>query len=302
MNCAAKGALELNWLSVAASDPLMVLRRICCRTAVGLSFLVLLLAAAANCSAETIRWQPHADDIELMRVDLPGGVFWSPQLLLLRTTLSRYRPQVVVGQDFGRQLASVKELRTLSKASVCINANFFDEKARPLGLVVRRGLVAHSLHRGGSTLTGIFQVTRRGLSVVSRTAFRPQFVMEAFQAGPRIIVEGQPVSTRGESSTRSRRSGLCLDRRNRLILYTVASRFSGVTLPDLQGTLLRKEIGCYQALNLDGGGSAQLIVDKGLPGMAKNESRIYIRGNDDIPVALCLVSKSYPLFPKISGN
>ena len=111
------------------------------------------------------------------------------------------------------------------------------------------------------------------------------------QGGPRLLANGAAVPGLRDVNSSSRRAGVCLDKDNRLIFFCVSSSLSGVSLAELQTALRAPGIDCVDALNLDGGGSAQLYVSSELPGSVREASELSIRGKDEIPVALGLFLK-----------
>lgn len=248
-----------------------------------------LLAAALPAQAQ-VRWTAIGTDLERAMVDISPGTIFSAQLLLLRTTLTEYRVEVIRALDFSQKRASVFEMCKASKAQMCINANFFDESGNALGLIVHRGIQLQDIHRGGKTLTGIFYAARDGIKIVPRASYQPERVLEAVQAGPRILHGKLPVSGI-ELHSRSRRSGICIDDRGRLVFFIVASGLLGVSMEELQGALRHADINCADALNLDGGGSSQLYLSSTIPGAVSGLEDINIITRDDVPVALGLFAK-----------
>lgn len=254
-----------------------------------LLFFIALIAPALPSYAEPL-WQPVVEDLDRASVQIGSGNIFSSELTLFRTSLNNFRVEVVRALDYGRQRAAVSELCERSKGALCINANFFDEDGAALGLVVHRGITVQKIHRGGQTLTGIFFASRDGVHIVARSLFTPDRAFEAVQAGPRVIENRKPVSG-VELTSRSRRSGVCVDGEKRLVLFAVSSGFLGVSMEELQAALSRRDIDCVDALNLDGGGSSQLYLDPTIRGPNKTNPGIDIKGRDDVPVALALIAK-----------
>lgn len=236
-------------------------------------------------SANDAEWQKIGTGLEISRVRLDPGAFLSPELLMVKIDLDQYRIATVRGIDFGSHEKDVRSLSKASKALVGINANFFDEKGKALGLVVSHGITHQRIHSGGKTLTGIFQVTRKGAAIVSRNFFKYDNVLEAIQAGPRLVDAGRPVAGQRSSHISSRRSGICVQSPTTIVLY-ISSGFIGISIADVQQILLRPGVDCKQALNLDGGGSAQLYVSEQVPGAIPDLQEIIIHGSDDVPVIL----------------
>lgn len=232
-------------------------------------------------------WNKVADDLERAEVGLSPASPLGGQLVFLRTMLQRYRVGVIRAAQFGWQRASVKSLCRSARAAVCINANFFDETGEPLGLVVSRGTEYRKLHRGGHTLTGIFQVTRHEPRIVTRIDYSPDKVVEAIQAGPRLLSNGARIP--GLRDTRSsRRAGLCIDRDRHLVIFASATTLSSLSVEELQTILVAEPMKCLDALNLDGGGSAQLYLSSELPGAPEGLQEVNLPGGNEVPVALGL--------------
>ena len=134
-------------------------------------------------------------------------------------------------------------------------------------------------------------MTSTGLRIVNRDSFEPLGVTEAVQAGPRLLSGGSRIKGLREASAFSKRSGVCIDGEHRLIIFGVSSGFLGMSIEQLQELLMRPEIGCVDALNLDGGGSAQLWINGKIPGASRSFAEIFVQGTDTVPVALALVPK-----------
>ena len=254
-----------------------------------LATLFLWLPIASTHADEALRWENAADDLWIARATLPEGGVFAPELILLRTTLRRFRVGVIRAADFGMYRASVKTLCEAARCAAAVNANFFDENGKALGLVLSRGIMHQDLHRGGRTLTGVFQASASSIAIKHRNDFHPPFVLEAIQAGPRLLADGAVVQA-ANSSTYSRRAGICIDRADRLILY-ISSGIIGITISQVQQVMRQPGIDCREVLNLDGGGSAQMFIRGDLPGAAQKLREVAIEGRDNIPIALGLFRK-----------
>ena len=263
-------------------------------------FAATLLPLAGPAQAETpadktraiadttnIKWQQFGEDLEVAQVSYQSTPFFWAQVTFVRTALKQYRVGVIRAAEFSRKGANVSALCRLSGGAFCINANFFDQDGNPLGIVISRGISHQKMHKGGKTLTGVFQIERNELRIVNRSDFNPGSVLEAIQAGPRLITGHEPVSgVRDEE--RTRRSGVCIDRSSRLLFFAVSSDFIGLSIGDLQKILIHPDIDCEDALNLDGGGSSQLYLSNHVAGAAPGATELFIRGRDDVPIALAL--------------
>ncbi|MCB0336241.1 MAG: phosphodiester glycosidase family protein, partial [Bdellovibrionales bacterium] len=189
--------------------------------------------------------------------------------------------------SFGQTTSSAKALALKSNAVMTINANFFDENGKPLGLVVSQGIQQQKIHQGGNTLTGVFFVTRENIGIVNRSNFQSDLVIEAVQAGPRLLASGNKIKGLNKNEIRTRRSGVCVDKKKRLIFF-ITTGFMGITLHQLQEMILTPDIGCVDALNLDGGGSAQMYLDTQHASGQSKIDNITIHGSEPVPVMLAL--------------
>jgi exopolysaccharide biosynthesis protein len=237
-----------------------------------------------------ITWEHLSPGLEEARFQLPGNSILTPSFVVIRASPQHFRVQVIRAAEYGSRRSTVRSLCKSSGASVCINSNFFDEQGKPLGLVISRGILHQKIHNGGGTLTGILYVTADHVGVAQRSGFSSQGVLEATQAGPRLISEGAPVVGLKNSSSTSNLSLICIDKESRILLVRVALAMFGGSLQEIQQTLLRPEIGCHEALNFDGGGSSQLFISGDIPGHAGAVREEDFPGRDEVPVALGLFS------------
>ncbi len=235
-------------------------------------------------SARGRTWRTIAPDLDLGEF-LPEGSFLQAPLVMVRSSLAKTKLRLIRSAEFGLARAEVRSLCRLAHASACINASFFDESGHPLGLLISRGVVIQNMHQKGRTLTGVLQVTRFGLDVLSRSQFRSHNVLEAVQAGPRLAIDG--VATSGlKNDSRTGRAAVCRDRDNRVILAASSAGLRGLTFEELQDALLHESVGCVNALNLDGGGSAQIFIAPRSSSSSDTAVAVAINGFDPVPVAL----------------
>ena len=237
-----------------------------------------------------VRWQMLAPDLEMTQSLISTTTIFNSEILAFRTSLTKFQLGVVESRAFGTLRGTAKTLALASKAPLIINANFFDEQGMPLGLVISRGIPSSSIHYGGQTLTGILSVSHLGVAISHRSDRIPSSSSEAIQSGPRLILNGK-ITENVNSEDRSRRSAVCLDKKQRLIIL-VSSGLVGVTLHELQLKLKEPDFDCQDALNLDGGGSSQLYVNTKILTDHAEDEEIFIAGRDPIPVALGLFPRS----------
>ncbi len=252
--------------------------------------LILFFVVFTNTAFATEEWYSLAPDLDIKEISVKSNPIFGSNLLFIRTALKKYQVKVIRSQEYGEKRSDVRNLALKTNAVLAINANFFDENGRALGLVINRGKVFNRLHAGGKTLTGIFQASRKNIKISGRNNIEYQSILEAVQAGPRLIINGVIPETKN-SFQNSKRSGVCIDNKGKLIIFATTETFSGVSLDVLQKVLVSPEIGCKDALNFDGGGSAQIYVSNEIPEMRERIEARYIPGNDKIPVAIGLFVK-----------
>lgn len=205
------------------------------------------------------------------------------KLHLIRFPRDGIQFRVVRAKEFGVPRATLETFVIKSHAIAGINANFFDERGEALGLVVSGGKILQPLHRGGSLLTTLFGVTRNGPLIQQRDEFSARGIFEAAQGGPRLIEKGKVAISPRDGLNSSRRAGACISEAGAVIFFCSEEGLLGFTLAELKEILSSAEVGCFDAINFDGGGSAQLFVSAAAP---QSLEPLIIHGKDEVPVAL----------------
>lgn len=143
-----------------------------------------------------------------------------------------------------------------SKASLVINAGFFDVDDSVDGLSYARGHLYAPVK--ASLSGGVIQVRQHHATLHEAESYQLQRDAElAIQCRPRLVVDGA-VNIRRETGLRADRTALCIrEHGTRLDVYVARTEsgngMSGPTLLQLAERL--RADGCEQALNLDGGPS-----------------------------------------------
>lgn len=229
---------------------------------------------------ESLAWKEIVSDLHVARRAAFSPAIVAPEIILFKSSLKRFKLNVLSATELGSSKLAAADVIKKTDSVLAINASFFDTEGRPLGLVLSRGLEISSIHRGGQTLSGVFQVGAGGSRVVHRDAFSRNDVVEAVQAGPRLLVKGGVTKLRSDGG-RSHRSGVCTDQDHNVIIFASTNWPVGITLAQLQSFL--RSVGCYDALNLDGGGSRQLAV-----AVPQADFALSVEGEDLVPVFLTL--------------
>jgi len=259
------------------------------RTNILLISVLLCVRTQIAFAATEIQWLDLGEDLQTTELaDSTSGGIFQARFIFVRSSLKRYSVSVLRAEDFGRKRANVETLCNLAKGSACINANFFDEKGDPLGLVVNKANVYRKMHWGGKTLNGVFLASRSGPIITNRANAPTSIALEAIQAGPMLIENSKIVEGIRESSPASRRSGICINSSGDLLLFIATANFSKIPIEAIQAILKRPGIDCVSAPNLDGGGSAQLFVNPNVGNIKSSDETLYIAGRDEVPVVLAL--------------
>ncbi len=247
----------------------------------------------AEVSVEQVTWDKLGADLEQANFRINASAIISSSIAIVRSDMKAHRIGVIRASEFGWKSATVQALCKASGATACINANFFDEQGKPLGLVMSRGIIHNRIHKGGGLLTGILYASAKQVGVAHRETFNPAGVVEAVQAGPRLVSDGKVVEGLKESSRASNLSGICVDSERRVSIFRVTTGVFGCSLLQLQSLLASPALGCVEALNFDGGGSSGMYIAGEIAGHAGAVREENFPGSDEVPIAVGL----FPLAP-----
>ena len=211
---------------------------------------------------------------------------------MIELKLARFDTQLITARvldsgEFQLRSASAKTFAEKSQAIAAINANYFDERGRPLAYLktrvkeVNRVLSKHSLY------TGVFGIGEAGAFVTHRDEFAPSQASEALQSGPLLLHRGLPLVVNPDLGRYARRAVVAVDKNGALIVAVADAVLGGLGLAELQKLFVdnRWHVDAVELLNLDGGGSAQLYVKSG-----KFEE--WLPGTSEVPVAIGFFSKT----------
>lgn len=174
-------------------------------------------------------------------------------LVLVRLEPARVALRVAYDPELPR---TVRQWQQESGADVVVNAAFFDEQNRAMGLLIADGRSFGRSYRG---FGGMFAWREDAptLTWLRTTPYRPDpRITQAVQGFPMLVMDGVPVEGLPENDVRHRRTFVALDRRGR-VLFGVTQRAQW-RLRDLAAYLAQSELDIWRALNLDGGGSSGL--------------------------------------------
>jgi uncharacterized protein YigE (DUF2233 family) len=193
----------------------------------------------------------------------------------------RVIPRIISSGQFQLKSADAKTLAQKSGALVTINANYFDEKGKPLAFLktatgeINRNVSKHALY------TGVFGVQDSMPFIVHRDDFQLTQAQEAIQSGPLLLKQGAAMENIPGAGRYSRRAVIGMDKQQRLIVGVTDTVLGGLNFAELQELFSRPEwhLETTELLNLDGGGSAQLYIK------TRNHEE-FISGTSEVPVVI----------------
>jgi hypothetical protein len=185
--------------------------------------------------------------------------YWKAPNVLVRVTAVRAEPGCpvrVIDRNGGKDGLGATAATVCPPVGAAINASYFAEDLTPIGLLITDGARRRPFHHSDRDW-GLFLVRRGAPALAACTYAVPDAVTQAVQCYPRLVVGGAtPDMTRYTQRPPARRAAVGLDAQGRLVFAATAGRLS----LDQWAACLRTALACPDALNLDGGPSAQLCV------------------------------------------
>lgn len=227
-------------------------------------------------------WKPIRRGVEFRTVVMQRTEpAYDMELKLLRVDSQWIVPRVLYADQFQLKSANTKIFAEKAGAIAVINANYFDEKIRPLaylktaGKEINRAVSKHGLY------TGVFGLGESGPFVTHRDEFQPGHATEALQAGPLLLHRSASVAVLSGLGRYARRSVIGIDKDGRVLIGVSDTVIGGLSFAELQELFAKPkwQMETVELLNLDGGGSSQLYVKSG-----KFEE--WLPGTSDVPVAI----------------
>lgn len=246
-----------------------------------------LLAAVAGCrdgSGPRSDAAHAVDGLNYRSLLVDGAVVHT-----IRLDLKRVRLRVADARRPGRKTAEVRTLAHETGALAALNGTFFDERQRPLGLLVSDGRELNPLRdvswwaalvvredggRASAEILTTEQLRRVDATERSRWGF-------ALQVGPRTVADGRPIRLKQQFASRS---AVCVRRPDEIVL--IATEGAPMEANALAALMARDQsdggLGCRSGLMFDGGPSTQLFASAG-------PIDVDLRGGWGVPNALVVV-------------
>jgi uncharacterized protein YigE (DUF2233 family) len=230
-------------------------------------------------------WNILRKGVEFRKITMERSESGTLELKLLRFDSGLIVPRVLFADQFHLKGASAKTFAEKSGAIAAINANYFDEKGRPLAYLKTTEKEVNPTVSKHALYTGIFGVREFVPFVAHRDNFRASQASEALQSGPLLLHKGALEILNGPARY-ARRSVIGLDKDGRILIGATDAVLGGLSFPELQElfTSSNRRLDATDLLNLDGGGSAQLYVKAG-----KFEE--WLSGTSEVPVAIGFFAK-----------
>ena len=212
------------------------------------TLLTIALLAPLVATAASPQWRTLAPGLQY--TSLP-----SEKIHAFRIDLKAYQLSLISATHKKQPPFFIKPIAIKTKALIVINGGFFSPTFQPLGLRIHQGNVLHQLKN--ISWWGIFSIQNNKAQITSKNNYRyTSRITFALQAGPRLLVKGKIPPLKGGAAERS---ALGITKKGRLI---VAISKDQLTTSQFANRL-KNALGCYNALNLDGGSSSQLYAHIG---------------------------------------
>lgn len=219
-----------------------------------LSTLVLLGAAIGTVAgADAPRFRPVAPGIEHGRFDVHTAdpEPFSGHAFKIRLGVAELR-LVPAGRPASRR--TVEEIVAPYAAVVAVNASFFDQDGRPMGLAIDQGrLIAGSKRQSWGALVVDDNKARIVLGAEVDAPLAHQLVVQGI---PRLVVGGRVPPLKPQLAERT---AVCAE--ESVVVLVVSTKVETTAFARFLADPPEKGgLGCRDALNLDGGPSTQLVV------------------------------------------
>lgn len=269
--------------STARSGPVWeaddnTVRHRCCRSPARVSRLLLLLLCLACARDETPEEPQPAASTRIACVNDWTAVANGIEYRMLNCTPSKFDLHLVrVDPKVAEIDAVVRPGSTATdlgrEFTFAVNANFFDERFRPLGAVVTSGKEVNRLHPV-SWQSVFFVDSGRTPRIVPMKEWADvrQSAVAAAQCGPRLVIDGEKNQVaRAEPSWRS---GVCIDPRKRVIFFATPPE-AAFDVHEMVA-LAAGPLGCRDAMLFDGGPSTQMYL-------RRQPGPVEVRGDERVP-------------------
>ena len=205
---------------------------------------------------------PNNEDYKYMEVKVGG---YDAHLVAV------YDPskvKLIASKEFntGRGQETILSMCKRSNGSVCINGGRFNDTTGwgsdiPVGTLIKDSKIIWSSSRNARSLIGFNKENKLVLTKATSEQAIEQGIRDALEFGPFLMVNGKKLQYESAAGGYDRAARVAIaQRRDGVVLFLVTEgvHANGPTL--LEVIELLEKYGAYNAANLDGGTSAQLVI------------------------------------------
>lgn len=222
-----------------------------------LTFFSLLILISNSAWATT--WASIAPGLEYSKLPIKNASNQNTGTVhAFKVDLRRYTLELTSANELGRNSASVQQLVRQQHGLIGVNGGFFSPEREPLGLRVKSGKIMNPTKP--ISWWAVFYIQNNTPFITPLSGYQhSNQVSFALQAGPRLVINGSiPKLKEGYDE----RTALCITSNNQIILATTEN--APMTTQEFAEILRRPNskmgLNCKNALNLDGGSSAQMYA------------------------------------------
>lgn len=199
------------------------------------------------------QWQMIMPGIKYTSID-QGILKRSPKVIAFKINPKQYSFDILTAKTLTTSdTAYVAKLGKLANALIAINGGYFSQNQKPLGLRISQ--YKKISNKKNISWWGVFYLQGNTPRITSSRGFSYNASIPfAIQAGPRLIVNGRIPNLKPGVA---QRSAIAITRNKKVIIAIT----QGYPLTLKEWAKVLKSLGCYNALNLDGGTSSQLYVN-----------------------------------------
>ena len=187
-------------------------------------------------------------------------------LHIARVDLREFALRVIASNESERGM-TVSEFARKTNAIIAVNADYFDEALRPVGMAMGSCGVWWKGDPNLKRKQGLVGVGRRRAEIQERTMTPKRWMRGAVSGWPLLVRDCEPIANLPGSDAFTRAPhprtavGLSKDRKTMYIVVADGRSESvgGLTLPALAHLL--HDLGACSAINLDGGGSSAMWLN-----------------------------------------
>ncbi len=215
-------------------------------------FFSLMLSLSNLSNATPTHWQPLHSGVTYTYLE-PKELSPFAQLHVFKINLKKAN---ITFCEMSEKATSAKQAALINQALIATNGAFFASDHSPLGLRVKNGLIKSAIKP--VSWWGVFYVKKNRAKIIKNSRYRhSKSISFAIQAGPRLLINGKiPALKKGLAE----RTAIGITTKGEIILLVSEHALMSTTF---LAKLMRDELNCVYALNLDGGSSSQLFAHIG---------------------------------------